>query len=626
MSHVIIGTAGHVDHGKSAIVKAITGMDPDRLKEEKQRGLTIDLGFAFWGDNFAFIDVPGHERFVKNMVAGVSTIDMVMLVVAADDGVMPQTREHFDILRLLEIKKGLIALSKIDLVDEEWLAMVQQDVQHLVVNSFLENAPIYKVSPVTGQGIDQLKKGLLQMAADLPPRPQRAEFWMPVDRSFTIQGHGTVVTGSVLSGEAKTGQELEILPGKRDVKIRHIQKHGHTASAARQGERAALNLASISKEEISRGDVLATSGRFEPSHLFDVSLSLLSSAPKTLLSNTRVRVHIGSSEIMGRVKLLNCRSCQPGQNCLAQIKLEKPAVAMSRQPFIIRRYSPPLTIGGGLILDINPSPHKRFDDQIIRRLESIRQNKPGEILAALFGEKGAQPISEKDIAKRSGLPLEVVKNTIRTMVNEKQVCQLNSGFIHSEAFGQLKQQLLKELDAFHKAFPLRPGIDKARVQSKLGCDDNVFQKVVEELQREKLVRDENHILQRSYHKVTIEGQDRETASQIIGILEEKPFQTPPVKIITEKLGQSPGEIKRILFAMKELGQIIQLEDDIFLLSKYVEKAKEMLLEYAKDHEHISVSEFRNLIGTSRKYALPLLVYFDKTGITEREQDVRVIKK
>ena len=600
-------------------------MDPDRLKEEKQRGLTIDLGFAFLGEDIAFVDVPGHERFIKNMVAGVNAVDMVMLVVAADDGVMPQTREHFDILRLLGVQKGLIVLSKIDLVDDDWLEMVQEDVQHLVADTFLENAPVYNVSPITGQGIDELKTGLLQMAADLPPRPQRDEFWMPVDRSFTIRGHGTVVTGSVLSGRVENGQDVEVLPKGRRVKIRHIQMHGHSAHSAEQGDRAALNVANISKDEITRGDVLATPNRFELSMLFDVSLKLLISAPKTLLPNTRVRIHIGSAEIMGRVKLLNCTSCQPGHECLAQLKLEKTAAAMIRHPFIIRRYSPPLTIGGGLILDTNPSPHKRFDEQVIERLASIRLNNPRKILEKLFEEKGAEPVSESELAKRSGLPLEKIRNTVNKLIKENQLFQLDSKYIQNEAFEKLKQQLLSVLDDFHKSNPLRAGLDKAQVQAKLQCNDYVFQKVVKECEREKLVSEENHILKRSEHVVTLSGKDKAIAAQIAEILKEKPFQTPPIKIIAEKVNQPRDEVKRILYAMKEIGQVIQLEDDIFLLSTYVEQARKKLFAYARKHDHITVSEFRNLIGTSRKYALPLLVYFDHLGITEREEDVRVIK-
>ncbi len=367
--HKIIGTAGHIDHGKTELVKAITGTDTDRLKEEKERGLTIDLGFAFLSDDIAIIDVPGHEKFIKNMVAGVVGIDMALLVVAADDGIMPQTREHFDILRLLNIQKGIIAITKIDLVEKDWIELVESDIRELVKGSFLENAPVFKVSSVTGEGIHRLKEKIFEEIKKIKERDYNRPFRIPIDRSFTIRGFGTVVTGTVFSGKISKNSKVELLPQKRELRIRGIETHGKKVYTAKAGDRAALNIANIEKNEITRGDVLAEPGFFIPVYKIDCKLSLLKSAPVPLNNRARVRIHIGTKEGMGRVYFFDRNELYPGESSFAQLRSEVPFITAREDRFIIRRYSPPITIGGGEILD--PYPFRK-EKNVNKTIEYLR--------------------------------------------------------------------------------------------------------------------------------------------------------------------------------------------------------------------------------------------------------------
>ncbi|MFQ5772833.1 MAG: selenocysteine-specific translation elongation factor, partial [bacterium] len=380
MSHIIIGTAGHIDHGKSALVKALTGVNPDRLKEEKERGLTIDLGFAHLGEKATIIDVPGHEKFIRNMVAGVSTINFVLFVVAADDGVMPQTREHLDILKILQVKHGIIVITKIDLVEEEWLNLVKEDVRNLVQGSFLEIAPMLSVSSITGRGISKLKTTMETQWQQIKRRENKGVFWMPIDRSFTMKGFGTVVTGSVLSGETKVGDSLELLPQKKIVRIRGLQSHGHSVEKVAPGDRAAINLQALAKDQIHRGNVLSVPNYFNVARRLDARLQLLENAPKAIKPNTRVRLHFGTTEVMARISLLNVTKIEPGVSAYVQFHLENPGCTRRLDPFVIRQYSPTTTIGGGIILDANATRHKLADPTVLHKLQALEKENPKEVL------------------------------------------------------------------------------------------------------------------------------------------------------------------------------------------------------------------------------------------------------
>jgi len=628
--HVIIGTAGHIDHGKTELVKALTGMDPDRLKEEKERGLTIDLGFAFLGDGAAIIDVPGHERFIKNMVAGVTTIDFVLFVVAADDGVMPQTREHLDILQLLGLQKGIIALTKIDLVDPEWLELVVEDIQELVKGTFLENAPIVKVSSVTGQGIPELKALLEEYIQKARARRDRGYFWMPVDRSFVVKGFGTVVTGSVLSGQLKVGDSVEILPQQRVVKVRGLQTHGHPVSDVRLGDRAAINLAGISKEEIRRGDVLATPGRGFPTVRLDARLHLLKTAD-TLPHNTRVRLHVGTSEIMARIRLLDCEELLPGESALVQLHLEKRTVANRGDHFVIRRYSPPLTIGGGVILDNRPPKrHRRFDPAVIERLEALEKEDPKWVI---LGElTGVFPPFRNvpDIARSTGLSEEIVSETLKTLQSEGKVTLFGKGksswAIASPELEAFEERVCQVLADFHKAYPLRPGIEKAELRSRVArwMDVQLFDRTLGDLAQKEKVVEEGGMVRLKDFRIQLDEELKGHYERIRNTLYECAYSTPNAAELSQKLSISPEVVENLLLLLRDRGEVLILQGELLFDQRRVRELRDKLVNYLREHGEITVAQFKDIIQSSRKYAVPLLEYFDSIGLTMRLEDKRVL--
>ena len=632
MAHIIIGTAGHIDHGKSALVKALTGTDPDRLAEEQERGMTIDLGFAFLTDNIAFIDVPGHEKFIKNMVAGVSTVNAAMLVIAADDGVMPQTREHLDILSLLQVEQGLIAVTKIDLVEAEWLEMVIEDIRDLVKGTFLEGAPIHRVSSVTGEGIEELRQALIEMAGRIRARQDRGVFWMPIDRSFTIKGFGTVVTGSVLSGTVTPGDTLEVLPQKRTVKVRGIQKHGKPAAEATLGDRAALNLTNIGKDEIHRGDVIATANYFAPSSLLDAKFHLLASARKSMKNRTRVRLHLGTSEIMARVKILGQEKIEPGESAFVQLILEEEAVAMRHDPFVVRQYSPPITIGGGVILETNAAPHKRFDDKVLHHLKNIETQNPEEIVSAALLSSPYAEIGVQELAQTTGMDIAQVTEVLQEL--EKRNIVMRSGttkapkYFHPINYEKLKNKIQSVLKDFHTREPLRPGMSKAELKAQVSpkISNTIFEKALSDLKAEGLVAEQLQWIKLHSHQIQLSPEDEKLARSILDLLSADPFSTPSDKEMADRLKQPISNIQRVLGALQGLGDILRMEGNIYFTVRSIDEAKKQLLKFAEKKEEISVSEFRELLATTRKYAMAILGYFDQIGLTERVGDVRVINK
>lgn len=626
MAHKIIGTAGHIDHGKSSLVRVLTGTDPDRLSEEQERGMTIDLGFAFLNDEIAFIDVPGHEKFIKNMVAGVSTVDMAMLVIAADDGVMPQTREHLDILKLLQLKRGLIALTKIDVADKEWLDVVEEDIRESVKHTFLQDAPIHRVSSTSGAGIPELREALIQMANQAEPRQDRGVFWMPIDRSFTIKGHGTVVTGSVLSGRVSLGDTCELLPQQKAIKIRGIQTHGISAERAELGDRAALNLQNIAKDEIERGNVLATLDYFKPTKILDAKLTLLPSAPRALTNRTRVRLHLGTREIMSRIKILGSERIEPGGSGYVQMMLEEMAVTQKRDPFVIRQYSPQLTIGGGIILDTNPQPHKRMDPVVIDHLQKLEKFDPAELVTSTLLQQ-TQPIKRADLEKLSGFDRETLDPILDDLTSKNQILEFGSKglILHKTVFEKIKTTIAQAVQSFHQKEPLRPGIKKANLLAQTAKSmPQVFDAAVTELQTEGQIDITNDIVKLVSHQIKLNAEDEKLTNDIFNILQDGKFTTPPVKVLAHMLNCPPERIQFGLQALLGLEKIVRFEGDIYFTTSALEKARQKLLDF--DGEEITVGEFREMLDTSRKFAMPLLTYFDEIGVTERVGDARIIKQ
>lgn len=631
MAHVIIGTAGHIDHGKSALVKALTGTDPDRLKEEKERGLTIDLGFAFLGERAAFIDVPGHERFVKNMVAGVSTVDAVLFVVAADDGVMPQTREHLDILSLLGLRRGIIALTKIDLVDREWQELVTADIRELVKGTFLDGAPIIAVSSVTGEGMQELRAAIEELIAQTPPRYDQGLFWLPVDRSFTVKGFGTVVTGSVLSGSVRVGDELELHPKQRRVRVRGLQSHGREVDVVRAGDRAALNLGGIHKEDVERGDVLATPGYFMPTTFLDVRLRLLAGAARPLHHNARVRLHVGTRELMARVRLLEGSEIVPGESAFAQLRLEELITARRRDRFVIRQYSPPVTIGGGVVLDATPPPHRRFRREVLEQLAALEKDTPEETVLALLRARPLRPLSTAELAKGTGFALAALEELLARMVHAGSLIRLGSErqsmYALPAAVEDVRRGIAEQLRLYHQQFPLKPGMPRAELRDAVSrdLDQALFAAAVEALGCEGAIKESGGTVALATHRIVLSAADQALRDRLVQELRAAGFTPPDTAELAKKVGCRQADAERVLSALHAMGEALRLEEGIYLPRETVDQARRMLAGYFVDHEELTVSTFREMLGTTRRYALPLLLHFDEQGITERRGEARVLK-
>ena len=467
-SHIVLGMAGHIDHGKTAIVRALTGTDTDRLKEEKERGMTTDLGFAFLGDRITIIDVPGHEKFVRTMVAGVNTVNLALLVIAADDGVMPQTREHFEILRLLGIRHGLVALNKIDLVESEWLDLVRSDIRALVAGSFFEQAPIVPVSTVTGEGIETLHRTITTLSQEVPSRIDKGVFRLPIDRVFTIKGFGTVVAGTVLSGRIQVEDTVELLPQGIPVRIRGIQVHEKNVSASGVGQRTALNLQGVEKAGIERGHVLAASGFYHPTSMLDARLLYLGSAAKQLAHRTRVHVHVGTSETVARVMLLDRETIAPGTEGFVQLHFEQPVVADAGDRFVIRSYSPVLTIGGGCVLDAHPGKHKRFQPDVRERLERLVQGDPVQMVLEELARETTVLLTQAELAHRVSLPVERCTGYLEELERRKAVLRHGpDGWCAISTVAAVGNRIVEALSRFYREHPLRLGILAVELQSRI---------------------------------------------------------------------------------------------------------------------------------------------------------------
>ncbi|MCH7755695.1 selenocysteine-specific translation elongation factor [candidate division KSB1 bacterium] len=630
MSHIIIGTAGHIDHGKTALVKALTGVDTDRLKEEKERGLTIDLGFAHFGKSATIIDVPGHEKFIRNMVAGVSTIELVLLVVAADDGVMPQTREHLDILKILQVKQGIIVITKKDLVDDDWLGLVHDDVRSLIKGSFLENARMIAVSAINGEGIPEVKAELENLYAEKKSKKDGGIFWMPVDRTFTMRGFGTVVTGSVLSGQLKVGESLELLPQKQKVKVRGLQRHGQAVEKVSAGDRAAVNLQAIEKQQIHRGDVLGAPNYFSPSERFDARLQLLKSAPRALKPRSRVRVHFGTTEVMARLSLIKVSKIDPGESAFVQFHLEQPATARRLDPFVIRQYSPTITIGGGVILDANAPRHKLSDPSVLQKLQALEKENPAEVLESKLLSARYDLLTLDQLSAEIAASKEAIKALLNELENQEKVVLLKKAgqeaVIHCNNFEEVKNIIVKAVADFHKNNPAKFGIHKAEFKSliKVKMDSELLDFLLQDLHKSNQIKESSGIISLKTHKIEYSPEQESLRHQIVELLFNEGFSTSSETEMAEKLKANQKNIRDVLSLMIGLGEVIRADGNIYFHPKRVQDVKEKLASYFEMNKEITIGQFKDLLGgASRKYALPLLLYFDGLGFTERSGDVRV---
>jgi selenocysteine-specific elongation factor len=626
--HVILGTAGHIDHGKTSLVKALTGVDTDRLPEEKARGMTIDLGFAHLGDTATIIDVPGHEKFVKNMVAGVSTIDLVLFVIAADDGIMPQTREHLEICQLLHVRRGLVALTKKDLVEPDWLELVQEEIRAVLKRTFLENAPIMPVSNLTGAGIPELRRALADMMAKLPSRQDRGVFWMPVDRVFSMKGFGTVVTGSVLSGQANVGETLEILPAQKLVRIRGLQRHSKEVSHVQIGDRAAINLLGIATEEIGRGDVLSAPGYFHPTHRANCRVQLLPSAPSALKNCARVRVHLGTAEVLARVIPIDANEIAPGQTGHGHFIFEKPIATRRLEPLVIRRYSPPRTIGGGVMLDAEARPYRARDTALLPKLQALEKEDPQELLAAQFLVAGRYIVTLDQLAAETAGRKEELQKQIQNLVESQNVLPVGKrGFLHRQRLEALWHQLENLLRDYHRKNPIRLGPRKAELSGFIPplADAALLNFFIEHCKAAGKIKEIEAHIGLAAHEILLSPAQQNLRQKVSASLYAQAYAPSSPAELAEKFSVAEKEIGDILSVLLIQKEIVRLEEDIFMHQHRLDEAKKRIIDYLRQNHEITVSQFKELVeNTSRKFAVPLMQYFDARGITERRGDVRIL--
>jgi selenocysteine-specific elongation factor len=628
--HIIVGTAGHIDHGKSTLVEALTGTNPDRLEEEKRRGITIDLGFAFLeleGARLGFVDVPGHERFVRNMLAGVGGIDLVLLVIAADESIKPQTREHFDICRLLGIPRGIIAITKSDLVDADVLGLVRLEIEEFVRGSFLEAAPIIPVSARTGAGLDALKQELLRSAQSVPARDATRHFRLPIDRSFAMKGFGTVVTGTLVSGAVKVEDEVELYPPRSRVRVRGLHSGGKSVTRAVAGQRTAVNLAGIEREEIERGMVLAPPGIFEPARRLDARVTLLGPA-RPLKSRARVHFHQGTAEAIAEMVLLGSNELAPGASAFAQLRLEKPVLLLPGDRFILRQFSPVETIGGGVALDVRAARHRRNDPAVAQFLETLERGNHEEILAALV-VASPQGLSLAQIIARAGWTEADVRQAATKAIEAKRLRVVSAQpwtIASAKSVADCAAVLRKAIEDFHRANPLLPGIPKQELRGRAGkTSAEIFAVALDDLMKAGTLAISGDLVQRAGREIALSDEEARAKELIEKEFERAGLTVPSFVAVLEKLPVESRRAQKILQILLREKVLIKVADDLVFHRASVARLRETLAKYRKERgERLPIPVFKELTGITRKYAIPLLEFLDREHVTRRVGDERVI--
>jgi selenocysteine-specific elongation factor len=622
----VVGTAGHVDHGKSTLVKALTGTDPDRLREEREREMTIDLGFAWLelpGEmSVSVVDVPGHERFIKNMLAGVGGIDAALLVIAADEGPMPQTAEHLAILDLLEVERGLIVLTKRDLVDDEWLELVTEEILERLAGTALTNAPIIAVSSTTGAGLDELKAELSRLLSAMPERIDMGKPRLPIDRAFTVAGFGTVVTGTLLGGALEVGQEVELLPEGIRARVRGIQSHGRKSERGLPGARTAVNLSGIERDAIARGDVLTTPGWLEPTTILDARLRLVPDAPGPLEQNDPIDIFIGAAEAIGNVTLLDAERLTPGDEGWVQFRLTQAVATAAGDRFIIRQPSPSLTIGGGKVIDPHPRRHRRFRSEVIQALETKATGTPAERMLEVLA---AGPAELRAIGERLDLDLNDTRSLVSDAVHSGDLLVLGTGTAELLAPNRLVARadwvergaasVVKLLTDFHSRQPLRRGMPREEVKNRVNLSGRASDAFMQTIVARGVVADLGSLLALPDHRIRLTDQQQAAANRFVAALAENP-NSPPA---ADGFGIGPD----LLAAMADLGQIVRLPDNIVFGASQLAEIQRETLRLIDEHGSLTLAQFRDHFGSSRKYAQAVLEYFDQQRITRRVGDTRV---
>ncbi len=635
MKHVVLGTAGHIDHGKTTLIKALTGIDCDRLKEEKERGITIELGFAAMtlpsGISISIVDVPGHEKFVHHMVAGATGVDLVALVIAADEGIMPQTREHLEICDLLRVKKGLVALTKIDLVEKDWLELVKEEIREFLQGTFLENAPIIPVSSVTGEGLTEFVREVDRLTQEVEERSPEGIFRLPIDRVFTMKGFGTVVTGTVVSGKISIGDNLEILPSGLMTKVRGIQIHGKPVEAALAGARAGINLQGLEKSAIARGEVLAHAQTLRTTNNLDAVFNLLPSATKPLKNRSRVRLHVGTMEVLGKILILGSEEIKPGEEAYIRLLLEEPTVALAGDRFVIRSYSPVVTIGGGEILDAFPTRHKRVSPNLKSEMDILLKSPPEEKVKLHLWKAGPAGLSFAEMVMRLNSAPGQLKSLIDLLISKGEIQAFDGDrlrYLHPRILTELKEICLNFLREFHLQNPLQPGAAKEELKSKLPpqMDSRLFQHLLSILAGEKKIVIEKELLRLASHTISLKEEEKDLRQKIIDLLAKSALQPPTTKEIISALQISPNELKPVLQLLTREGILVKVKDDLYFHRPAVAELETRVINFLKEQKEISPAQFKEMTQVSRKYAIPLMEYLDAQKITLRVGDKRVLRK
>jgi selenocysteine-specific elongation factor len=632
MKSIIIGTAGHIDHGKTALVKALTGIDADRLEEEKRRGITIDLGFAHLelaapsGEKlrFGFIDVPGHERFVRNMLAGVGGMDLVLMVIAADESIKPQTREHFEICRLLSIPRGITVITKADLVDEDTLSVVRMEIEDFVRASFLDvsRSPVVAASALKGTGLDELKREIIRLSAEVPARDTEALFRLPIDRVFVMKGFGAVVTGTLIAGKIKKEEEVEVFPARKRARVRGVQVHGSMTEQAIAGQRTALNLAGVQMEELARGMTLTAPGAFETTQRIEAQLSLLKDA-KPLKNRARVHLHAFTSETIAEVTLRGVNELKPGSTAFAQLRTAEPLLLLPGDRAILRQFSPVITIGGAVVLDAFPLPRQK-PDALQSFLQMQASGSRQEALLARIARRGHEALSLAAAVRETGLKSSVLQPMIAALVQQKQVIQVGEFLLASEAAQKTTQKLVATLETFHKANPLVAGMSKEELRAKLGLAQPVMEALLAQLAREKKVETAGEQVRLAGRGVELKDEEAKAKEQIERAFAVAGLKVPLMKEVLDKLPVDKARAQKLVTLLLRDRVLIKLADDLVFHHTALEGLRQLMAAQKAKTPKIDVPTFKDLIGVTRKYAIPLLEYLDQQRVTRRVGDERII--
>ena len=627
MKNIIIGTAGHIDHGKTTLIKALTGRNTDRWEEEQRRGITIDLGFTYFdlpgGDRAGIIDVPGHEKFINNMVAGVVGMDLVLLVIAADEGIMPQTREHVDILHLLGIEKSIIVLNKCDLVDEEWLELVEDEVREELEGTFLENAPVVKVSAATGEGLEDLVAMIEKMTEDdLEAKDIHTIPRLPVDRVFTLSGFGTIITGTLVSGTITRDDTLEMYPVGKECKIRSIQVHGEDKDVCYAGQRVAINLSNVKKKEIYRGCVLASKNSMKNTDLLDVKLNILGSSMRVLTNHTRLHFFTGTSEILCRAVLLDKEEIGPGESGYVQLRLEEEVAVRRGDKFVVRFYSPMETIGGGVILEPNPGVKKRFHQDVIEELKRKESGSVADVIELHIKEHGKTLITLAELAKLTALSEEEIREAAVELRGQERIClfelKKDTWLWHTDSKREARQEILGALTAYETKYPYRYGMKKAEIQGIYfqKIKPNLFDKVIDLLEEEGCVKREGEFLCTPDYEVRKDGTFEKVSGVLLNTFEKARFDFVRYSEIPLP-GVDQGTEDDILNILLVEGTVVKVTDDMYTLKRYMEEARQVILGRLEEAPVITIAQVRDIFGTSRKSAKPILEYMDSIKVTKK---------